>query len=314
MTEEQKHISNAKLKDKAKFPISFILKEGCITNEKISDDAVSTSKIQDKAVTPEKVSNSFVSEVVMPPVNEVDQKYQRQIDELYTLIRSYTKGGIALSNYFGDSEEFGITQKTISRYFKKVFDKLSEITGEVYTTFTMTVEPTYAVTEEILNVAVTLKMDQDIFPFDNIRIYVNDELRDETKGVEEYTSIVTVDNTSIIKAEVMIAGDTYTREETVTKYTPFFMGSGQQYTDIINEEHRIDYTGSIAGSYDIVVENANDRIFIITPISAEDQFKRVDMNGFEIPVDKSVVSEYVVYTSVNTYAMGTYNVDIEVNN
>ena len=86
----------------------------------------------------------------------------------------------------------------------------------------------------------------------------------------------------------------------------FYIGAGITYQDALDNKRYLTTT-----SYDVVF-NQNDRLFIIAPY----EIVRADMNGFEIPFSKQHVqinnSDYIVYTSLNRYIQGTYNIDIVV--
>ena len=108
-------------------------------------------------------------------------------------------------------------------------------------------------------------------------------------------------------------GKTITKETQVQKLVPFFMGSGQNYEDVMNVECQKQLDGTVEGDYDVTISHDNDYMFIIIPISHKNEFRRADMNGYEIPMTSTVMTDYVVYKSQNTYQAGTYNIDIDIN-
>lgn len=110
-------------------------------------------------------------------------------------------------------------------------------------------------------------------------------------------------------------GKIVTKEITVNKAEGFFMGSGQVYTDVIVPECAKTIEGSLEGDYDITVKNNGEYIFIIIPASRKEEFRRckMDMNGFEIPIEITEMTDYIVCKSLNTYKAGTYNIDIDIN-
>lgn len=289
------------------------IKNGAVTTPKIADGAVTTPKISDKAVTPEKVSDTFKASVVLPPVNEIDNKYKAITDELYDMIRSLQVGGIALSDQLGDREDIGITQKALTKLIGKIWEAIEDPAHRIFD-FTLTVVPQSSYSESSVQVVITADCTGAISNFDSIKIYIDDVLVAESSDVTIFETSQTINETSAVRAEGVIIGKTITKTANVFKEIPFFMGSGSVYTDVINESCRKELEGTLEGDYDVTISNNGDYMFIIIPISTKDEFRRADMNGYEIPLAEPVVmTDYVVYKSLNTYNAGTYNVDININ-
>lgn len=337
-------VSNRTIQDKA------------ITEPKLADDSVSHRAIQPNAVegdnvkpgsienrhlangsvTPEKLSPSVKSGWLFPNIkewydinvkpiidklfsndNSIDRKYTAITNELYSMIRSLQVGGIALSQKFGNREDIGISQKTLTKTIGRIWEELGTITGKTYMDFTLTVQPHTISKEGTATVSVTVDCSDSISDFDLLQIFVNNEIVAETSDVSVYNMQIDIssDGTSVVKAIGTILGKPIIKEESVKKYFPFFMGSGNVYTDIMNEECQKELHGTLEGDYDIVVKNTNDYIFIIIPISHKDEFRRakLDMNGFEIPLDVTEASDYIICQTLNRYKAGTYNIDIDIN-
>lgn len=291
------------------------LKNLAVTTSKLADLAVTTSKIANKAVTPEKISADFKSKVILPITDSIDHKYDAITNELYSMIRSLQVGGIALSGKFGNREDIGITQKALTKAIGYLWDKIGEITGEAYMDFVLTVEPVATYSESSVTVNITADSTDSISDFDTIKIYVDDVLVAESHDTATFITSHTISQTAVVKAVGVILGRTITKQAVAVNEAPFFIGSGNVYTDIMNEDCRRTIDGTIEGDYDVTVGNDGDKLFVIIPISTRSMFRRADMNGYEIPfMDSPVVTdEYVVYESVNQYQAGTYNVDIDIN-
>lgn len=265
----------------------------------IVNSAITTEKIKDKAVTPEKLSDD-----VKPFITE----------ELYKMIESLQVGGVALSNFLGNREDIGITQMALTEMIHRIWRAIGGITGIDYLDFRMTIEPSQTFVSESTTVTVTADSTNSFSFFNSIKIYANDILISEAENVSVHSIEYTVSDNTTFKCVGVMAGETYSKEKKVYKEVPFFMGSGTVYTDIINEECRKPLDGTLEGNYDITVKNTGEYIFIIIPISKKDEFRRADMNGYEIPfAAPSVMQDYVVYKSLNTYQAGTYNIDIDIN-
>jgi hypothetical protein len=144
---------------------------------------------------------------------------------------------------------------------------------------------------------------------------VDDELRAESKGIRVFETTLIITKTSIIKVVGTILGKEIVKTALVINEIPFFMGGGMQYQDIMNEECRKELEGSLEGEYDLTVKNNGEYIFIIIPASRKEEFRRakLDMNGFEIPLEETETSEYIICKTLNTYKAGTYNIDIDIN-
>ena len=235
------------------------------------------------------------------------------------MIRSIQVGGIALSGKFGDRTDIGIHQKALTKAIGKLWDEIGKITGKTYMDFSLTVQPTFIVKEGVGTVTVTADCMESISDFDSIKFYVNGELKAESHDVSVYTQTLTIegDGVSTIKAVGVIFGKTITKEAQVTKAVPFFMGSGQNYQEVLVPECAKELIGTLEGDYDVTIKNNGDYMFIVIPISHKNEFRRADMNGLglkvEIPMASTEYADYVVYKSLNTYKAGTYNIDIDIN-
>ena len=90
----------------------------------------------------------------------------------------------------------------------------------------------------------------------------------------------------------------------------FYIGAASNYEDILITEYIRQLDNK---SYDVVFKQ-NDYLFLILPLELDYQFQRADMNGFEIPFNKEQIkinnNDFIVYTSLNRYNEGIYNIDI----
>lgn len=271
---------------------------------------------------PEKLEdrlNSLQSEIITETTAKakmVDDKFTNITNELYDMVESLQVGGIALSNQFGNRTDIGITQKALTKAIGKIWDELSTITGKNYLTFNLTVSPAASYTEEPVTVEITADCSESISNFDSIKIYKDDVLVAESSDIEVFTTSITTDKTATIKAVGYILGKEVIKETQAIVQAPFFMGSGQNYTDVMTPECLKEIEGSLQGDYDVTVKNTNEYIFIIIPASRREEFRRakLDMNGFEIPLTVSDIDSLIICKTLNTYQAGTYNIDIDINN
>lgn len=312
-----------------------------VTESKIADDSVSASKIKDGAVTASKIANDSIGleqlhetelekfwlkpilnkwyNKLIKPVLDFLQKQMKDLDkkvdstykELRQMIVSASNNGVALSDRFGSSEDIGVNQKVLTEAINAIWKKFEKITGEPAGGIDFTVTPEYFISEDDCTVHISALHSTGVF--ESVKFFVDDVLVTEAKNVKEYHYDTTIDKTCEIKCVASILGIEYMDKKTVTKYFPFFIGSGKKWDDIVRHSNARPFDGSVKGEYDVRVENEGDHIFIIIPASLKDQIVRADMNGFEIPFIITNNEKYIIYSSVNTYRKGVYGIDLTAN-
>lgn len=285
MVEKEKYISEALMKKKPeKPPLKFRLGPGCVKFDNLSEG----------------VNNK---------INRVDD-LQNQIDSLEV-------SGMALSNEFGNDPHIGISQKTLTLAWNKLWEKLEDITGEVLRGISMTVTPTRFISKDgcMLHISANTVGTNGIF--ERIQFFVDGELIYE----EENTEYVSFDHHIDVKPEydyvimckAQILGIEYSRQQIVTRYDEFYIGAGTNYEDVMDREHARQTAESTRANYDISFNEGN-RLFIVIKDSLRSEFVRADMNGVEIQFSETRIThdgkQYVLFTSKNTYRRGTYNIDI----
>jgi hypothetical protein len=238
-----------------------------------------------------------------------DKDLQNQIDAIQI-------GGWAISQMFGQDTHIGISQNALTNLFGRLWEVLGEIKGKNYMDFTLTVDPEVAYNEGSAQVSIIADCTDTISYFDSIKIYVNDVLVDEAAGVNLLSTVVEIDDTSIVKAVGVLVGKTITKEKRVIQDDPFFIGSApEDYHDVMTQENWHKIQGTLEGDYDFSVQNNNDHIFVIIPASRREEYRRckMDMNGFEIPFNVTEENGLIICKSQNTYVQGNYNLDIDIN-
>ena len=192
-----------------------------------------------------------------------------------------------------------------------IADDLSHITGKGYMDYTFTIDPSFVIADGNVRCVCTASCINAFKPFTSIKFYVNDELKYTGGNTRTATTTITTDSTVTIKAEAVLNGRTIIKELQCVVKVPFYIGAGTVYTDVVNEEHRKEFYKVTRSNFDVVVGN-DEHIYVIIPNSVMSHFQRVDMNGYEIPISRTVVGDYTVLESLNTYSAGTYNIDIEM--
>lgn len=321
-----KEITNVKIADKA--VNNRTLDDNCVDNRVLSDNAVrennikagsvTGSKIPEKTISPEHVTDDFISRMIMRPIekweNATIRPLYKEMAELRQLVTSYVASGIALSNNFGSHEDIGITQKTITDAINSLWNAIRDLKGENNDGITLTITPDWFISEDTAEVNILAQANDGVF--ETLQIYINDVpvWEEPLKNVQRYEYTAEMSETSLVRVEAQILGITYTKEEYVTKYYPFFMGSGTDWEDIVNEKYVRDLNdGKLRGGYNINVEHDGDYMFIIIPSSREHEIVRFDMNGYEIPIIVLNNQKYTIYQSANTYRRGLFNIDITTN-
>ena len=275
----------------------------------LADNAVVERNIKDETVTPEKLSKRIVPEIILPllePLRKKDADLQNQIDSLEV-------AGIAVSNEFGSNSHIGVSQKTLTEAFNKLWQKMEDMTGEVLQGISMSVTPDYFISEDGCSVHISANTVETNGIFEHIAFYGNGSLIAEADNVDFFEYDTEIEETTIIKCVAKIMGIEYTRQQIVTHYNSFWLGAGNTYSDIMDVEHVIPITNGMRGAYDVDVTQG-DHIIIVVGESLAGGFLRADMNSVEIQFTESTVAVegniYKVFTSENAYTAGTYNIDI----
>ena len=249
----------------------------------------------------------------------LNSKLEDKAAELQKLIESLEVTGLSISQFFGDSEVLGISQKTLTMNLNLLTQEILAVTGKTLG-ITMTIVPDYVVSPTTGDINITVK--SKFGYLERVEVYVDDALIGSDESVTEYTITHAIATDVNVKVKATVLGNEYMAEKEVKKYFPYFIGAGNAYTDVMNPEHAIPYNGKLTGSFNVSV-NQGERLFIIIPTYLRDTIIRtnilgeeiasVDMNGFEIPFDESTVDTLTVFTSKNTYTQGTYNIDVTNN-
>jgi hypothetical protein len=282
--EKEKYIGSSKIIEKPQGSVTFKLGKECVKFKHLSSE-VSTE---------------------LKRLKEKDDDLQNQIDSL-------TIHGMAVSNEFGDDVHIGVSQKTLTAAFNRLWAKLEDLTGEMLQGISMIVTPEYYVGEDGASVHIKASTAETNGIFEHIAFYINGALITEADNVDFFEYDTEISETSVVKCVAKIMGIEYTREKIVTHYSSFWLGAGSTYQDIMNVEHVIPITNGMRGAYDVDVAQG-DHIIIVVGESLAGGFLRADMNSVEIQFTESTIAvdgnSYRVFTSENAYSAGTYNIDI----
>ena len=254
--------------------------------------------------------------------NEQIIPLENKIKQLQLLVDSFlhTSGGTALAGQFGNSEYVGVNQKVLTQALNKIWEKIDSLTGEISNGIQMIVTPTYFIGNEGCTINISAEACQKDSIFEHIAFYIDNVLLEEAENTKEFTFSTHIDNTSEIKCVATILGVEYETSKIIRKggnlflFTGNFESDSQISTYVLNHpEVTISTEGELRGSYDVdCLEDS--KIYILIEKDIEDRFIRADLNGIEIPFTQKTILingfEYTLFTSINVYNAGTYNIDI----
>ena len=276
-----KNIGSSKMKEQPSKPLVFKMKDKSVLQKHLSDEVK----------------------------NRIDK-----VDDLQNQIDSLTDPhGAAISNEFGNDPMIGISQKTLTEAFNKVWAKIDELSGEVSNDLEMTVTPEYYIGEDGCIVHFSADSEGLSGIFEHIKFLADGVVVAEADNVATFEGDITINDTTVIRCEAQVMGVLHVKEKTVNHFSSFYLGAGTQYSDVMDVEHLINIDGGVGGRYEVTCEEG-DRIYIVMGEAFRPSFERADMNGFEIPFNESTETVdgkvYVVLESVNTYTAGTYEINI----
>lgn len=286
-----------------------------VTEPKLADDAVSTRTIQNKAVTPAKLSDDVVPVVIQPLLDQLDRMHRIILRDLQNQINGFYDHGVAVSNFFGDNTNIGISQKTLTYAINRIYDLLEEALDRTLKEFTWEVTPIYVYGQEPTAVTVTALPVEEGGILEHVELWVDGEIIEvaTAEGVTSYAYTFETNKTVDVTLKAQVLGIPYERSQRVTHYDSFWMGGGATYSSIYNKTDKVvDVSNGMRTSKNITVESGQ-YIFIVLGNYLKDAFVRADINGVEIPflpADTTTLSGFTIYKSENTYQAGTYNIDI----
>lgn len=291
------------------------IQDGAVTEPKLADDAVSTRTIQNKAVTPAKLSDDVVPVVIQPLLDQLDRMHRIILRDLQNQINGFYDHGVAVSNFFGDNTNIGISQKTLTYAINRIYDLLEEALDRTLKEFTWEVTPIYVYGQEPTAVTVTALPVEEGGILEHVELWVDGEIIEDAtaEGVTSYAYTFETNKTVDVTLKAQVLGIPYERSQRVTHYDSFWMGGGSSYSSIYNKTDKVvDVSNGMRTSKNITVESGQ-YIFIVLGNYLKDAFVRADINGVEIPflpADTTTLSGFTIYKSENTYQAGTYNIDI----
>lgn len=172
--------------------------------------------------------------------------------------------------------------------------------------------------------------------FNDVRTNVNSLLETRVKVLEDinflFSGLESSDgNISVLRQDVdrlvndiskLVASDVEMNKEinvlidavsalTVLKFEfTFYLGFGETVEDVLNDEHKIEVSGSTYGQFTVNNETENGHLFLIIDKIYANLINRIAFGGMTVPTRKTEDEDHIIFTSVNTYSLGEYNIDI----
>lgn len=290
-----------------------------VTEPKLADDAVSTRTIQNLAVTEPKLADNSVSTRTIQngavTFAKLNNDVTRVLGDLQNQINGFYEHGVAVSNFFGENTNIGISQKTLTYAINRIYDLLEEALDRTLKEFTWEVTPIYVYGQEPTAVTVTALPVEEGGILEHVELWVDGEIIEDAtaEGVTSYAYTFETNKTVDVTLKAQVLGIPYERSQRVTHYDSFWMGGGSSYSSIYNHTDKVvDVSNGMRTSKNISVESGQ-YIFIVLGNYLKDAFVRADINGVEIPfqaADTTTLEGFTIYKSENTYSAGTYNIDI----
>lgn len=277
-------------------------------NLTIKDGAITSGKIKDKAITARKLGDDVLASVILPLINQVRDNLQNQIDALEV-------AGVALSGDFGDSTTIGIHQKKLTESYRDMMEIADEISGEYKYGFGMTLTESFRDGMKYASVMAWVPVPKI---FESVQFFINDTPDgNPTYNTSGADIEIPIGRETIVKCVGVIDGITYTKKMKIEAANFAEIKTCQDSSFIFRiEPNTIVEKGSCI-SKDITFGQGS-HLQICIP-SQTDVFLRADMNGIEIPMEMRTQQQmdqiigsniiYNVYTSIDGFTAGTYNID-----
>lgn len=245
-------------------------------------------------------------------VNNLEISLEEKEAEIYKAMASISAGGVALKQSFGDSEEFGISQKVLTESRDNLQAQIDAIVSEK-ATVNLAVSPnTHIVGEGTFTLTASTNTNAE-----SIVIKQGADIITTGSG-KNLSQVVTVEQTTAgsigYTAEFTFAGgNTRTANVTVYFVNKIYVGSGSSYNQVVNDAHAVSARRTPAGTYNVTVEQNGQYVFFVIPTTMS--ITKATLSGFDFPLEAPVTEtiedvSYKVYRSSNTNDAGTYPIVI----
>ncbi len=143
----------------------------------------------------------------------------------------------------------------------------------------------------------------------DIKLYKDGEVvMRETASNIAYTDIANTDVDIVYIAETIYKGKTLTASKTLKPVDPIYIGGGSDYSEIMDDAHRLNARLSVAGTYTVILSSAG-YVWIVVPKTIGMVNKAV-MNGFDFPLTQQEDDSNHIYRSASQLVKGSYTITL----
>lgn len=216
-----------------------------------------------------------------------------------------------ITQEFGDSNELVISQKVITKKIDYLQDQINNLRPGVIGVG-ITANPNLIYDDSSSNVTITAKMNDNSVA-DKIEIKIGDTIIGSENNVSELVVTQILNGTTTIKAYAVQSGFDYNASTKVIGTKPYYIGSGTEYNNVVNDSCKQSIKSSPSGTYNVTINNNGDYVFFVIPKTMN--INSAKMSGFEFPLQapqnvEIEGVEYKYYQSANTYDAGTLTIVI----
>ena len=216
-----------------------------------------------------------------------------------------------ITQEFGDSDELVISQKVITKKIDDLQDQINNLHPGVIGV-NITTNPNLIYDDSSSNVTAIAKMNDNSIA-DKIEIKIGETIIGSENNVSQLSVTHILNSTTTIKGIAHQGGFDYEASIKVIGTKPYYIGSGTEYNDVVNDSCKQNIKTSPIGIYNVTVNNNGDYIWFIVPNSMI--INEVTMSGFNFPIESPQIVEiegntYKVYKSSNTYDIGVITIII----
>lgn len=216
-----------------------------------------------------------------------------------------------ITQEFGDSDELVISQKVITKKIDDLQDQINNLHPGVIG-IGITVNPNIIYDDSSSNVIITAKMNDNSIA-DKIEIKIGETIITSENNVSQLIVTHILNSTTTIKTIAYQSGFNYNASIKVIGTKPYYIGSGTEYNNVINDSCKQNIKSSPIGTYNVTINNNVDYVWFVVPNNMT--INKVTMNGFNFPIEFAKIVQiegnaYKVYKSSNTYDAGIITIVI----
>lgn len=207
-----------------------------------------------------------------------------------------------ITQEFGNSDELVISQKVMTKKIDDLQDQINNLhPGAIGVS--ITTDPNIIYDNSSSNVTITAKM-KDNNIADKIEIKIGETIIASENNISQLSVTYILNSTTTVKAIAYQGGFDYNNSTKVIGTKPYYIGSGTEYNNVINNSCKQNIKAYPYGTYNVIINSNGDYVWFVVPDSMT--INEVTMNGFNFPIESPQIVEiegntYKAYKSSNTY-------------